>query len=731
MAGGCRGKRLPFQVLLAGDVTCWTIRHRSCTIGFRVPIISGLLGKLPRFVRGGRQETSAIYDPASGTLAMTRQIILGLGAGQCGSGILAEILNQQPGAHVTHQEPPLLPWAPDPRTSGIEGRFQRMFQRRAEPIIGDVASFYLPYVEEAIRLEPGIRLICLKRPREEVVEGFCRMLDEMFPFPVNHWADEPAPGWFHDPIISRTYPQYDTQDREEGAGRYWDEYYTRADELAARYPDHLRVWDTEILTTPEGVSEVLSFAGIPAASQVIITGERNQPHAPENQPDTQQRHVDPMDPRRCVILVPFSGFIHQECENALEELERRGYRVWRVGGYAAIDQGRNQMATDALLDGYEETLWIDSDVAFHPDSVDQLRSHPHPIVAAIYPQKGKRALACHAMPGAPSMVFGKRGGLTELLYAGTGFLLIRREVYLAMQRKLNLPICNERFGRPMIPFFQPLIRPIEDGHWYLAEDYAFCHRARQCGFRLFADSSIRLWHIGSYRYGWEDAGLERQRFDSFTLNFRGPPGESQASETERPPALASFVAQFPWPPRRPEVPPLPHRDTSSPGQLLLDCVSQATRLVVEVGAGTGHTTRLLARLAPQAAIVALDDWQGSAAQREDPEWVSLLPRLHEVFLSECWEFRQQIVPVKAAADIGLQWVAEAKLEPDLFYVQNHDCRILSSLVSAILEWFPESIIVGDSPGNEQMFDLVGKNASFRGVQIETSETEWRILPTVL
>ena len=61
-----------------------------------------------------------------------------------------------------------------------------------------------------------------------------------------------------------------------------------------------------------------------------------------------------------------------------------------MGGYAAIDQGRNQMATDALLDGYEETMWIDADVDFHPDAVDRLRSHNLPMVAGIYPQKGKR-----------------------------------------------------------------------------------------------------------------------------------------------------------------------------------------------------------------------------------------------------------------------------------------------------------------------------------------------------
>jgi hypothetical protein len=80
-------------------------------------------------------------------------------------------------------------------------------------------------------------------------------------------------------------------------------------------------------------------------------------------------------------------------------------------------------------------------------------------------------------------------------------------------------MCNERFGQRLIPFFQPLVHPIDDGHWYLAEDYAFCQRARDAGFRIFADTSIRLWHIGTYRYGWEDAGIEAQRYGTFTLHL--------------------------------------------------------------------------------------------------------------------------------------------------------------------------------------------------------------------
>jgi len=230
------------------------------------------------------------------------------------------------------------------------------------------------------------------------------------------------------------------------------------------------------------------------------------------------------DPRRCVVLVPFVGSIVPECEAGLRELERRGYPVRRVGGYAAIDQGRNQMATDALAEGFEETFWIDSDIGFHPDDVATLRRHGLPIVAGIYPQKGARRLTSHVLPGTPRLVFGQGGGLVEIRYAGAGFLLVRRAVYETIRQRLDLPVCNARFGRPMIPFFQPLLHPDGAGHWYLAEDFAFSERARRCDYPVVADTSIRLWHVGSCRYGWEDAGIDRTRYGSFTLELGGSAG---------------------------------------------------------------------------------------------------------------------------------------------------------------------------------------------------------------
>ncbi len=282
----------------------------------------------------------------------------------------------------------------------------------------------------------------------------------------------------------------------------------------------------------------------------------------------------------------------------------------RVAGYAAIDQGRNQLATDALVDGFEEVIWVDSDVAFHPDSIDQLRSHSEEIVCGIYPQKNKLALASHVMPGTQSITFGRDGGLQEILYAGTGFLLIRRSAFQTIFEQLHLPICNERFGRPTIPFFMPMTREIEEGSWYLAEDYAFCERARRCGIKIYADTSIRLWHIGNYKFGWEDAGMERPRFGSFTMHFRKP---DQSLGTERDKLIASFAADYPWPNERPhvEIPPEHERPSMDLADVLSRNLDKMTRLVMEVGSSLGWLTRILAKHPSSPWVIALDDWQST------------------------------------------------------------------------------------------------------------------------
>ena len=178
------------------------------------------------------------------------------------------------------------------------------------------------------------------------------------------------------------------------------------------------------------------------------------------------------------------------------------------------------MASTALRDGFEEILWIDSDIEFAPEDVFRLRAHEVPIACGIYPKKGRRELACHVLPGTTSLKFGiHEDGLVEVLYVGTGFLHIRREVFDVIQRDLSLPICDEQFGAPNVPFFMPMVVNTQKGDWYLGEDYAFCERARRCGFKVMADTRIRLRHVGKYGYTWEDVGSELPRYGSYRLEL--------------------------------------------------------------------------------------------------------------------------------------------------------------------------------------------------------------------
>src|SRR2546430_12799422 len=158
---------------------------------------------------------------------------------------------------------------------------------------------------------------------------------------------------------------------------------------------------------------------------------------------------------KCAILVPAFGQPVPKCDFGLRTLEQRGYPVRRVGGFSAVDQGRNQMASDAVNDGFQETMWIDTDIGFDADAVERLRSHKLPIVAGLYPQPAARSLACELLPETKTVVFGERGGLMEIKYAAAGFLYVRREAYETIREKLKLPLCNTRFGRGCWPFFRP------------------------------------------------------------------------------------------------------------------------------------------------------------------------------------------------------------------------------------------------------------------------------------
>ena len=225
----------------------------------------------------------------------------------------------------------------------------------------------------------------------------------------------------------------------------------------------------------------------------------------------------PQGRSKAVVLVPHLNGVEPECENALQALERMGVRVVRRRGSSAIDVARNEMASDALHDGFESILFIDADIAFDPFDALRLLARPEPVVSGLYAKKGRREMTSTFADGVEEVHFGPESpGLYPLKYTAAGFLRVHSAALRQMISELHLPLCNLDWGRGCWPFFLPLIVENVSGNpHYLGEDWAFSHRLRQVGITPLADASIRLWHHGTYPYGWEDAGEDRPRHSSY------------------------------------------------------------------------------------------------------------------------------------------------------------------------------------------------------------------------
>lgn len=230
---------------------------------------------------------------------------------------------------------------------------------------------------------------------------------------------------------------------------------------------------------------------------------------------------------KCAVLMPVSGAMEWATEMHLIELMHRGYAIQKIYGCANVDIARSQLASDALTQGFEELFWIDSDISFQIDDFERLRAHDLPLVCGLYPKKLKEGgLAAILEDDTETLVFGEQGGLVEIKWAGTGFFYTKRCVYEDIKAKLNMPDCMIGRKGTINPYFMPFVIPgpkvngDKETHLYLGDDTSFCERARQVGYKIYADTTIRLDHIGKYRYSWEDISGTRDRYATLSCQIK-------------------------------------------------------------------------------------------------------------------------------------------------------------------------------------------------------------------
>ncbi len=117
------------------------------------------------------------------------RLILGVGTGRCGTLSLSRLLNRQPGLRVTHERQPYLPWKCESPRDLIAARLNALRADNAgSAIAGDVAFYYLNYLPDALELDDRLRVVCLRRPKHEVVASYRRWISCRSGPDVNHWA---------------------------------------------------------------------------------------------------------------------------------------------------------------------------------------------------------------------------------------------------------------------------------------------------------------------------------------------------------------------------------------------------------------------------------------------------------------------------------------------------------------------------------------------------------------
>jgi hypothetical protein len=232
----------------------------------------------------------------------------------------------------------------------------------------------------------------------------------------------------------------------------------------------------------------------------------------------------------------YGGLLTQRYMYSMMSLTRRAdaaglpVAVELLGYESLITRGRNTLVSRFLdNESASHLLFVDADIGFDPDQLFRMLAFGEDVVAGMYPLKlidwasglGRARsgepveTAALRYVGAPccGSEAESRDGFVTADYAGTGFMLIRREVFARMAESypdLRYAACHNSdrpsFSPNQYAFFDGMIEP-DTGH-YLSEDYTFCRRWRETGGKIWLDTQGSLIHVGAHEF----VGDPRRRF---------------------------------------------------------------------------------------------------------------------------------------------------------------------------------------------------------------------------
>jgi len=166
-----------------------------------------------------------------------------------------------------------------------------------------------------------------------------------------------------------------------------------------------------------------------------------------------------------------------------------------------IPRGRNALVARAMANPLATHLmFIDSDILFEPSDVLALLQENVDVIGGGYPKKSLPVdYVINPCPGGF-----QDDGKVEVLRLGTGFLLIRREVFVRLaEANPHLKYTDDCGLDPSLnsflyAYFDCGLVPGHDV--YMSEDWMFCNRWRDLGGKVFLSKRFALGHVGAFLF---------------------------------------------------------------------------------------------------------------------------------------------------------------------------------------------------------------------------------------
>jgi hypothetical protein len=193
----------------------------------------------------------------------------------------------------------------------------------------------------------------------------------------------------------------------------------------------------------------------------------------------------------------YSGNIDVWYTNSLVNTVKMSYNhdveitpMW-VSFDALIQRARNDTIHIALEGGFDDLIWIDTDIEWQPEWLFQLLDYPVDVVGGTYRKKGDREEYVVRQPG----LIDPRTGLMEVQGLGTGFLRLSRK---AMQYlwDTNKPYIDKKDNKERRMIFDVIIANDD----LMSEDIYALQKLIDGGFKIWMDPKMTCNHIGPYKF---------------------------------------------------------------------------------------------------------------------------------------------------------------------------------------------------------------------------------------